>query len=385
MNFNADEIVNLFKRTNGELYNDLNIKSHNYSIEYPNKYHSEGSIWAHICMVMCNILHGKTCDEILPELFMAALLHDIGKAKVIRSKCDIDKNPKMITYGHDGMSTFMALDVLRNMYLNNIDKFFNLELVIKLINLHMIFYDVNNYFNKDNELSVNKKMSLKLMNSFRKDFIFYTYLRELFEADNYGRIASFEEYNRSSQVIDYIWSLNDGIGNLCLEERQKINDKPNKIIMTIGVPGSGKSTFAQDFITKNKDFVILSRDQLVENNLNKSTYNNYNDSFKDEEYQKFITKEFDKEYDDTIKNSKNIIIDMTNLTHKSRNKKLVKIPFDKYYKIAEVFIRPYNDIMKTNNERKDHFIFRNTLEGMMTMFRVPLYDEFDEINYHISY
>ena len=116
--------------------------------------------------------------------------------------------------------------------------------------------------------------------------------------------------------------------------------------MLVGVPGSGKSTFVDSQIDNEADrdesLHIASTDNYIEY-IAKSGWKTYNDVFKD--HIKDAEKRMYEGVIDAVKADINIIWDQTNLTRKSRAKKMIMIP-DHYEKIAIVFPTPDEEELK---------------------------------------
>ena len=110
-----------------------------------------------------------------------------------------------------------------------------------------------------------------------------------------------------------------------------INTTKSKVVILVGPPLSGKDTYlnSNDF----SQFTIISRDDIVMSLCPNSTYTEAFDIVD----QKQVDRILNKKIQDCITNKENVIINMTNLTQKSRNKHLCKFPTSDYYKIAVVF------------------------------------------------
>ena len=147
--------------------------------------------------------------------------------------------------------------------------------------------------------------------------------------------------------------------------------------MLIGLPGSGKSTFIQHL--NNSNYVVLSTDNiLTEWGAEKGL--NYNEAFKKFPF-KQVEAEFKRRYKAALKDKKDIILDQTNLTQKSRTRKLTQVPIE-YQKIGIVF--------KINKEELDRRLKKRAIEEgksipehvmkqMAASFSYPSKSEFDEI------
>jgi predicted kinase len=101
----------------------------------------------------------------------------------------------------------------------------------------------------------------------------------------------------------------------------------------IGVPASGKSTYADAF-TRNRNTLVLSSDAIIEAyaKANKKTYNEVFGSIIDR-----AEKEFWENVKKSVALGKDIMIDRTNLTHKSRKKLVYTInSIDPEYNIHAV-------------------------------------------------
>ena len=105
-------------------------------------------------------------------------------------------------------------------------------------------------------------------------------------------------------------------------------------IMLIGLPGSGKSTWAADYIAKNSgmDFRVVSSDAIIEEKalLEGLTY-----SASHKKNIGFSIDEMERRFKQYVKDGVNIIHDQTNLTVKTRKKHLAKAKG--YVKSAVIF------------------------------------------------
>ena len=141
--------------------------------------------------------------------------------------------------------------------------------------------------------------------------------------------------------------------------------------MMVGLPGSGKSTWINNNI-KLKPTIILSTDnyiQMVADREGKT----YNEMFKTHYPQalKILNEDFEK----AIQNNHDIVLDQTNLSIKSRAKKLARVPSG-YYKVAIVVFPPNNFIHEYRlNNRPGKVIPKIDMDRMFLDFQIPTVDE----------
>ena len=149
-----------------------------------------------------------------------------------------------------------------------------------------------------------------------------------------------------------------------------------KLYMLIGVPGSGKSTWIvnnADHVDAQEELYIASTDDYIElrAQLQKKTYNDvFQDEIKAAEKFMYQGVQFAAEHDYTI------IWDQTNLTRKSRAKKLIMVP-DHYDKIAIFFPTP-EDIWERLIHRESatgKSIPEHVVRNMINTIELPEFDE----------
>ncbi len=153
----------------------------------------------------------------------------------------------------------------------------------------------------------------------------------------------------------------------------------NTIIVLVGLPGSGKSTYVNKLLEENIGYVVISTDNIIENEavrLGKT----YSEVFKitiDS-----ATKQASQNFQTSIKDCKNIIYDQTNLSLNKR-KSILNQLLKNYNKIAIVFDIPLDTIKERLLKREKEtgkIIPLNIIEDMQKRFEMPTLEEgFDEI------
>ena len=123
--------------------------------------------------------------------------------------------------------------------------------------------------------------------------------------------------------------------------------------MLIGLPASGKTTWAVDYIAQNPElkFSVISSDDIIEKNalIQRLTY-----SSSHEKYIETAIEKMERCFINYLKNGVNIIHDQTNLTVKIRKKYLDKVKG--YNKTAVIF-------MPTEKKRRRRYELRKTKTG----------------------
>jgi predicted kinase len=138
--------------------------------------------------------------------------------------------------------------------------------------------------------------------------------------------------------------------------------------MMVGVPASGKSTIIKK-INQNNEFVVLSTDNYIEA-VAKMWESTYDAVFKGTI--KAAEQNLQERLAEAIKEGRNIIWDQTNLTVKSRQRKLSKIP-DDYTKMVWTLPTPTNwNLWKQRlDSRPGKTIPRSVLESMAESMEEP--------------
>jgi predicted kinase len=124
--------------------------------------------------------------------------------------------------------------------------------------------------------------------------------------------------------------------------------------------------------------VVISRDAMVMKIGKGSTYKECWKSLSEDEHV-YINNMIEESFRDAVKQRKNIVVDMMNLSRKSR-KKWLEIAGDAYMKKAKVFLTSFSEV-KTRNQKQRIFkhMEEEILESMARRFEYPLYDEVDTI------
>ena len=146
-----------------------------------------------------------------------------------------------------------------------------------------------------------------------------------------------------------------------------------ELVMLCGIPCSGKSTYVNKLLTYEywKDAIILSTDNYIEEQAKRlgMTYNEVFQDCIDE-----ATRQLEMSFVGAKEEGKRIIWDQTNLSIKTRKKKLTKVP--SIYKRTVVWFQvDLEEALKRNGTREGKFIPESILKRMYHQFEVPTLEE----------
>ena len=102
----------------------------------------------------------------------------------------------------------------------------------------------------------------------------------------------------------------------------------------IGLPGSGKSTWADDLIIKNPELEIVSMDYFIEQEAVRQN-KKYNDVYR--EFAETAEKLMKQKLSEIIKEKKSFIWDQINISENIRRKKIARLKQNKYENHAIAF------------------------------------------------
>ena len=154
-----------------------------------------------------------------------------------------------------------------------------------------------------------------------------------------------------------------------------------KVILTVGLPGSGKSTWRSKFIADNPsdNWVEVSSDDIIDD-WAKEKGLTYSEAFS-KINQKWVTKTFFERITKAVDAGRNIIVDRTNMTPKGRGEVLKRLN-ETYHTTAVIFIIPSDELARRLKHRAEttgkeipDFVIKN----MANSYVAPTLDEFDEI------
>ena len=147
----------------------------------------------------------------------------------------------------------------------------------------------------------------------------------------------------------------------------------NKLTILVGLPSSGKSTYAES-IKDIFDYVVISSDAIREE------ISFYEDQSKNAEVFQILH----KRVDEALGDGKNVIVDATNINIKSR-RPLIELG-KKHEAIisAIVFVTPLGTCYLTDVDRP-HPVGRDVITKMLRKFECPFYEEgFDDICFRLG-
>lgn len=324
------QLVEWFQLTYPDLVQKMRDCNHHLDEQNLNIYHLEGDVWCHTMMALNQVPESENI-----VLKLVALLHDIGKPYVR----EVTDKGRVRFLGHESVGAFLSLEITKDPTLDL--SLYQRVLIFKLISLHTEPY---------------KLTSDQLSNLLIDDSICLDYLIKLAHADKTGRFTNKEDVILNSE---YLFS-------------PEPPDTDKELIMLIGLPASGKSTYASEL--QKDGYTVISRDSIIEA------------MYPDDDYITAYSKADRGQVNDELskvlsrnRNTEKIVIDLTNLTKKNRSKILKQFP--NHCKKAKVFIPDLRTLIERNDNREGKTISQEVILNMIKSFYLPTYAEFDHIHW----
>lgn len=148
-----------------------------------------------------------------------------------------------------------------------------------------------------------------------------------------------------------------------------------EILVLVGVPGSGKSTWTKNHIESSaNDYVVVSSDAVLDRIASERGLK-YSDVYKD--YIGLATSTAKRDFREAVESGRSIIFDQTNVSKKKRRGILQQVTKD-YTKVAVVFQTEDREVERRLKERAEltgKYIPTVVMEDMYGRWEAPTRDE----------
>ena len=330
--YTPTEILEIFYNKHSDLVKEMRDSDHNCNGRM-NPYHMEGDVWTHTMSVFSHAISNNAPMEVL----FSALLHDIGKPRAREVKFDARRGWFTRFMGHEGLSFYMAITVLKSYPKLDIQ---HRSDILELIASHSHLFDIS------------KKESPEQMYAGRQDF--YDMLVQMVECDTLGRVSQHQNNSKSSDVIENLKSVKVAQVNPSALERN-----PTMVLM-VGPPGSGKSSYHSGYIKS------ISRDDIVMELGGKDSYNECWNSVD----QKAVDTEFRKRVTELAGNGETFVVDRCHMSKKSRRDVIAIAKAKGFNTKCAVLLTEIERVLE-QNENRDKTIKPDVILGMMKAFYFP--------------
>ena len=142
----------------------------------------------------------------------------------------------------------------------------------------------------------------------------------------------------------------------------------NTLYIAVGLPGSGKSTYAKDFI-KGKDIEYLSSDSL------RAVYGKGED---DQTVTPIVFGHIKRKVDEFLKDGKNVLVDATSVNRRERSDYINSAKKYGAKVVAVVFKMDRNGLIARNKKRGEEggrVVPDWVIDKMLNKFEEPSHDE----------
>lgn len=324
-------------------------------VEQSPEWHSEGTAWNHTKLVVEEAVKYVKERNITgfygTALIASALFHDIGKSATTFTGND----GKIHSYGHEKFSDKITRKLLwdEDVHLR--------ELVCNCVKLHMMCHDLK----KLKQYSAFKKRIEYL----KSNSLNFTTLCELHFCDVSGSIYNFANKQNDLSHSMYLIRFANDFESL-RELYHFIHPATSTVHVLIGLPGAGKSTYAESIKTENT--VILSRD-IIRTEL--GFCNEGEKVICTKEQEDLVTEVFEDRFINALDARQNVIIDNLNLKRSYRDdyKQLTQ-----GYNICWNYVYIQTPSLEDNYNRRPTFS-KEVIDGMINKLDYPDPSEYDNL------
>lgn len=339
------------------------------------KWHGEGNVWNHVKLVcesaanICREHHWENEEGYVSLLLTSALFHDIGKGVTTHQ----GKDGRWHAYGHEVESEKITRRLLWDSE-GEFDYMFR-EKVCALVKCHMLplqIFESKSMFEKIIEIS-REIPYWKILILLKKCDVLGSY-----QEDEVSKQADLIKLESLEKIVNRMDCMHRPFPKFSDEYKKYISSmtkKPINVAVLIGLPGSGKSTFAETLVNGDEYFknaVIVSRDAL-RNELGfckegeKVVLSKHNENV--------VTEEFNERVFKAAKDGKPIILDNLNIKRKYRDgyKSLLS-----NYDVTWTYYYIEAPTLGDNLERRMHQIDKSVFNQMINDLEMPTSDEYDK-------
>lgn len=343
-------------------------------------WHGEGDVWTHtkmVCEELIKMLSFQAQEErVRQELFLAALLHDIGKIPCTQLEDDVWRSPN-----HTAVGARMAREILWQEYGFSGEKELQnfRETICTLIRYHSVPMHILDKENPERNL-----IQIAAMGELAADFTVER-LCILVEADMRGRISMDKESSlellelcreeaKTAQCLQAPYAFADSFSRYAYLSRRDIlpwqtlyDDTWGEVIMMSGLPGTGKDTWIREHYA---EMPVISLDEIRKELRILPTEN-----------QSVVVNEAKERAKDYLRKKIPFVWNATDLTPMLREKQIAM--FANYHaSIRIVFLETdWEEQMRRNAGRED-VVPEDRIRYMMRSMVVPERSEAHEVEWN---
>ena len=327
-------------------------------------WHAEGNAWIHTKeVVYWTECYAKNLGLNIVEtkiLVLAALFHDIGKSTATFT----DENGKIHSYKHEYDSEKLTRRILWDSDVETRER------ICTLVRYHMKMHQLKEkqHYNKFRDA----------FNSIIEQVPDFYLLSLLALCDTKGAKYDLEAHIKDVEFMEKVCSFAYKSVRRKSDYRELwfVLREPVKVVILIGLSGSGKTTWLQNYVTKHRqpgdNYTILSRD-LIRIELGYCTEDEKYLGTKKEEDK--VTEIFNQRFKEALENKMEIYIDNMNLRSCYRDdyKKLAG-----KYNVCWDYVYVQSSNINLNYERRPE-ISKAIFDGMIQKIDWPSPDEYDNL------
>jgi predicted kinase len=145
------------------------------------------------------------------------------------------------------------------------------------------------------------------------------------------------------------------------------------------LPGAGKTSLRKRFT----GYCVISRDDCLHQVTGEGDYRKAWQMQEAQGLSVQIDSLLNTQFQQALQDKQPILMDMTNLTRKSRRYWLSQLP-SHYSARALLLVTCDQTLVKRNQQRQNKSLDHKVLHDMMLRFEHPLFDEFEQIDYVVE-